>query len=104
MNKVVRLSVFAFFIIASASMAFAHEGHQHKLLGTVKMVHEDHLMLTLKDGDEKTVVLTEKTEILKGAEKVDRSALEEGVRVSVEVDNEDHALTIKVAAEEHHEH
>jgi hypothetical protein len=102
MNKRLRLAVLTLFTIALASLALAHEGHKHKVLGTVKMVHENHLMLSLKDGGEKTVVLTEKTQILKGEEKADRSALEEGVRVSVEVDNDDNALTIKVAVEEHH--
>lgn len=99
MNKLMRLSALTLLVLATASLALAHEGHEHKLLGTVKMLHENHLMLTLKDGDSKTVMLTEKTRILKGDEKADRSALEEGVRVSVEVDNDDNALTIKVAVE-----
>jgi len=101
MKVAVRVVLFTLFAISIAGTALAHEGHQHKLLGTVKMVHENHLMLTLKDGDEKTVVLTEKTVILQGDKKVDRSSLEEGVRVSVEVDNDDNALTVKVAPAEH---
>jgi len=96
-----KILVIAFVVLAIASFALAHEGHKHSLLGTVKMVHENHLMLTLKDGGEKTVTLTEKTQILKGDEKADRAALEEGARVSIEVDSDDNALTIKVAVEMH---
>jgi len=105
MNKPLRIITLVFVVLAVAGLALAHEGHKHSLLGTVKMVHENHLMLTLKDGGEKTVTLTEKTQILKGDEKADRTALEEGARVSVEVDSDDNALTIKVAAEMHeHKH
>lgn len=104
MKKLIPSAMLTLILLAMASFAFAHEGENHTFMGTVKMVHENHLMISLKDGEMKTVVLTEKTQILKGGEKADRSALEEGVRVSVEVDSEDNALTIKVAAEMHHKH
>lgn len=79
----------------------AHEGHKHKLLGSVKALKENKLELTLKDGETKTVTLTEETEITKGEHKSDAKALVEGVRVAVEVDEDDNAITIKVAESEH---
>lgn len=102
MKKPMRIAVLAVFVLTTASLAFAHEEHKHKLLGTVDMIHENHLTLSLKDGGEKIVNLTEKTQILKGEDKAGRSVLEKGVRVSVEVDNDDNALTIRVAAEAEH--
>lgn len=88
------------FAITSALMAtalFAHQGHEHKILGTVKTLHENHLVIERRDGVEKTVTLTAKTRITRGTETTDRSALAPGTRVSAEVDNDDNVLTLKLA-------
>lgn len=104
MKKTMKFAALTLLVLAMATFTFAHEDHEHTLMGTVKMLHENHLTISLKDGGDKLVTLTETTQILKGEEKVDRTALEVGVRVSVEVDNDDKALAIKVAAEAHHQH
>ena len=99
MRKTIVLLALCLFV---STVALAHEGHKHKLLGTVKSIKENKLELTLKDGETKLVMLNDKTEISKGEHKADKSALVEGARVAVEVDEDDVALTIKVAATQQH--
>ncbi|MBI2214807.1 MAG: hypothetical protein HYU52_14265 [Acidobacteria bacterium] len=96
MRKILMLLSLVLFV---SSFAYAHDEHANKFLGTVKSVKDNNLELSFEDGDTKTVVLTEKTVILKGKEKADRSALTEGVRVSVEIDKENKAITIKLATD-----
>jgi hypothetical protein len=98
MRKTIVLLALCLFV---STVALAHEEHKHKLLGAVKSLKENKLELTLKDGETKVVALTDKTEISKGEHKADKSALVEGARVAVEVDEDDVALTIKVAESEH---
>jgi Domain of unknown function (DUF5666) len=41
----------------------AHEGHDHKIMGTVTMSAADHVMLKDKDGKDVTVKVTKDTKI-----------------------------------------
>ena len=52
MLKRFALIAFAIGLFAAFSSArlFAHEGHEHKVMGTVTMAAPDHLMLKDKDG------------------------------------------------------
>jgi hypothetical protein len=43
--------------------AVAHEGHDHKVLGTVTMAAADHVMLKDKDGKDVTVLVTKETKV-----------------------------------------
>ena len=43
--------------------AYAHEGHDHKIMGTVTMAAADHLMLKDKDGKDVTVKVTKDTKV-----------------------------------------
>ena len=45
------------------SVAGAHEGHDHKIMGTVTMAAADHLMLKDKDGKDVTVLVTKETKV-----------------------------------------
>jgi hypothetical protein len=49
--------MFALAVIALGSEArlLAHPGHEHKVMGTVKMAAADHIMLKDKDGKELTL-------------------------------------------------
>jgi len=42
---------------------FAHEGHDHKVMGTVTMAMADHLMVKDKDGKDVTIQVTKDTKI-----------------------------------------
>ena len=73
--------------LAVPAYARAHEGHAHKVMGTVTTRHENHLEVRTKDGKTVTITLTEKTSIVRGKQKLDLSALKEGERVVVDVGN-----------------
>lgn len=66
----------------------AHKGHTHKIMGTILMVHENHLEIATKDGKKATVTLNAKTRILKGKGKATLADLKVGVRVVVEAEGE----------------
>ena len=67
--------------------ARAHEGHAHKVMGTITMRHENHLEVRTKDGKTVTITLNDKTSILRGKEKANLDALQPGERVVVDVGN-----------------
>lgn len=77
---------------------FAHEGHDHKVMGTVTMAAADHLMLRDKDGKDVTIQVTKNTRLkAKLAKKVDD--IRPGTRVvvtTVMVKGQMQAKTIEV--------
>ncbi len=89
---------FAVLSLLLATVALAHGGHQHAYLGTVKMLHENHLVVTTTDSKEVTFTLTDATTYTRGAAAATKADLKEGVRVSVGVANDGKtATTIKIA-------
>ncbi|HXT19910.1 MAG TPA: DUF5666 domain-containing protein [Thermoanaerobaculia bacterium] len=89
----------------AGTAAFAHGGKTHRLMGTVKALHENHLTVTTTEGKEATVNLTADTKYERDGKPVDRSALAEGVRVSVHLDEEDkNAVEVKIGAPAEHQH
>lgn len=64
----------------SASFLRAHEGHDHKVLGTVTMAASDHLMVKDRDGKTVTIQVTADTKV-KPAMKVEE--IKPGTRVVV---------------------
>ena len=61
----------------------AHEGHEHKILGTVTMAAADHVMLTDKAGKEHTVHITDATKVLREKKPVAVADIKSGMRVVV---------------------
>lgn len=49
--------------LASGSVLRAHEGHDHKIMGTVTMAAADHVMLADTDGKNVTVQVTKDTKV-----------------------------------------
>ena len=49
--------------VGSGARLFAHEGHEHKVMGTVTMAAVDHVMLKDKDGKNVTVKVTKDTKV-----------------------------------------
>ncbi len=74
----------------------AHEGHEHKVMGTVTMAAADHVMLKDKDGKDVTVKVTKDTKIkAKPAVKVED--IKAGTRVVVTaVEQKDKSMTAKL--------
>jgi hypothetical protein len=61
----------------------AHEGHEHKILGTVTMAAADHVMLKDKAGKEHTVYITDATKVLRAKKAVAVTDIKSGMRVAV---------------------
>jgi hypothetical protein len=79
--------------------AFAHGGHSHRLMGTIKSLDHDTLVVTATDGHEVAVTLTAKTRYEKDGKAAERSALAVGTRVSIQLaEDEKTAVTIKIGA------
>ena len=79
----------------------AHEGHDHKIMGTVTMAAADHVMLKDKDGKDVTVHVTKETKVKsKPALKVEE--IKAGTRVVItarmEKDKSLKAKTIEVGS------
>lgn len=69
--------------LAIPGYALAHEGHVHKVMGTVTTVHENHLEVKATDGKMSTITLNAKTKILRGKAAVKLDELKPGERVVV---------------------
>lgn len=90
-----RIFVFLLLATLAAGAVFAHGGKSHQLLGTVKSLHENHLVVTATDGHEATVTLTENTQYEKDRKPATRAALVAGARVSIQL-TEDDKTAVKV--------
>ena len=71
-------------IAAVPSAAAAHEGHAHKVMGTVTSVQGSNLMVKSTDGKSVMVMLDAKTKITQGKNKVELAALKVGDRIVAE--------------------
>jgi len=70
-------------VVAALAIPLAHEGHVHKVMGTVSTLHENHLEVKATDGKTSTITLNEKTKILRGKAKVKVKDIQPGERVVV---------------------
>lgn len=61
----------------------AHEGHDHKVLGTVTMAAADHVMLKDKDNNDVTVYLTRETKVVRDKKPVKVEDIKTGLRVVI---------------------
>jgi translation initiation factor IF-1 len=69
--------------LAIPGFVLAHEGHAHKVMGTVTVLHENHLEVKATDGKTSTITLNEKTKILRGKARVKLDDIKPGDRVVV---------------------
>jgi hypothetical protein len=73
-------------VLAIPDYARAHEGHTHKVMGTVATVamrHENHLEVTATDGKTALITLDQKTKILRGKAKVSVDEIKTGERIVI---------------------
>ncbi len=70
--------------LLAPAAARAHEGHPHKVMGTVASVQGSHVAVKGTDGKVVTVMLDDKTTITRGKTKLDATALKAGDRVSID--------------------
>lgn len=70
--------------VVLAPAALAHEGHDHTVMGTVVMLHENHLEVkAAKDGKTTVVTVNEKTKIRRDKSPVTLADIRAGERVVV---------------------
>ena len=82
-----------------ATVAFAHGGKSHKLMGTVEAVEEGRLVITTTADEPATVLLTADTRYEKEGKPADLSALVAGARVSIDLSEDDTtAVKIKIGS------
>ena len=81
--------------LGSGMRVLAHEGHEHKVMGTVTMAAADHVMLKDKDGKDVTVKVNKDTKVkAKPAMKVEE--IKVGTRIVVTaVEEKDKSMTAK---------
>ena len=68
-------------IVLGPGTVLAHEGHAHKVMGTVASIEGNHLTVKATNGKNVMVMLDAKTSITQGKEKVDAKALKPGIRI-----------------------
>jgi hypothetical protein len=83
MNKRWILTMALAAVLAVPVYVRAHEGHAHKVMGTVATRHENHLEVKATDGKSSMITLNEKTKILRGKKKVTLDDIKAGERVVV---------------------
>lgn len=61
-----KLLIALMFTLALAPLAYAHEGHDQKIMGTVAAIQDNHLEVKAANGKTSMIMLNDKTKILKG--------------------------------------
>jgi hypothetical protein len=81
--------------LGSGARLLAHEGHEHKVMGTVTMAAADHVMLKDTDGKDVMVKVTKDTKVkAKPAVKVEDIKVGSRIVVTV-VEEKDKSMTAK---------
>ncbi len=86
-----------------APVVLAHEGHDHKVMGTVARIQDSQLEVKATDGKTVTVTLNDQTKILRGKQKTAKTEIKEGERVVVIYTSKDKtsvAKEVRLAAPE----
>ena len=71
-------------VVALPGAARAHEGHTHKVMGTVASVQGSGVEVKGTDGKVVAITIDSKTAITRGKAKADATALKVGERVSID--------------------
>ena len=103
-SHVIALS--AFLALAMAGMLLAHEGHAHKVMGTVTVADAKHIEVKTSEGKTVAILIGSDTKYLKGTGAGSAADLKVGARVVVDaVEGENEQLSAKaVRLGETHEH
>lgn len=91
-------------VLMAAGAAQTHEGHAHKMMGTVKAVHADmnHVELTMADGKTSGFYVNSDTKYVKGSGAAALADLRPGTRVVVDTKKDGDktiATNVKLSAE-----
>jgi hypothetical protein len=70
-------------VVLFSGSAFAHPGHEHKVMGTVTMAAADHVMLKDTDGKDSTVVINKDTKFLRAKKAMKPADMKVGMRIVI---------------------
>lgn len=70
-------------VIGVPAAARAHEGHDHKVMGTVTAIKDTHLEVKGTDGKTVAFILTDQTKVLRGKTPVSKAEIKPEMRVVV---------------------
>ena len=86
-----RLTVMILLFVAVTIPArlLAHEGHEHKVMGTVTAVDADQVEVAMTDGKKATILLSKGTKYLKGKAPITAAEIKVGERIVVVVTEKD---------------
>jgi stress response protein YsnF len=73
--------------VASPVAARAHDGHVHRIMGTVTARDAKHLAVKTPSGEVLSIAITDKTTALRNKKKVDLKEVQIGRRVVVDIGN-----------------
>lgn len=77
----------AVILTLAAPAAWAHDGHTHKIMGTVTARHDKDIQVKTPGGETLTIAVNEKTSVLRNKKKADPAEVKVGVRVVVDIGN-----------------
>lgn len=100
MMRLMAISIAALVLTITPTLG-AHEGHAHKTMGVVSMIHENHLEVTDLKEQKKTFALDTSTKITRGKTRLRAEEIKVGERVVVtynQVKNKDGKVTEVVTA------
>jgi len=80
---------------ASGSIVLAHDGHDHKVMGTITMAMADHVMLKTTEGENVTIQVTKDTKVLKDKQAMKAQDIKVGTRVVVTAISEKDVMKAK---------
>ena len=81
MNKNVFVVATLATLLVAPAFIWAHEGHDHTVMGTISSIDGMNLMVKTADGKTTMVMLDAKTKVTQGKEKLDIKGLTVGDRV-----------------------
>jgi hypothetical protein len=87
-------SIFLFASLFIAALAFAHAGHEHHFMGTVRQVQMAKLTIATVDGHEMSFALNNETRYERGTDAAKQSDVKPGMRVAVEVNDDGHTARV----------
>ena len=70
-------------VFCAPLVVVAHEGHDHKTMGTVSVIHENHLEVKAQDGKTMTFTIAPATRLRRAKAIVKLDAIKTGERVVV---------------------
>jgi hypothetical protein len=85
----------ALVLTGAGQRMLAHEGHDHKVMGTVTMAAADHVMLKDKAGKAVTVQITKDTKIVRGKDSLTAADIAVGTRVVITAQQAKGTMTAK---------